>query len=586
MGFKKIGLGSVALAAFNKKNFVFADKTRYISMLENFDSQTIVFLRPRRFGKTLFTKILFNYYDKSLAAKFEQNFKGTWIYDHRTELANSYYCLKFDFSKVDSFGDGLISSFIQAVAAGISNFSKRYPEKGFSREELNPKLYATPSELITKFLTAFDLDAADGEFLYIIIDEHDHFANDVLSKDREASRDLTSTAEDHPGPIKIFYNCLKSYAGGDDSDGSCIDRFFITGVSAISLDSVTSGFNIGKNISANPKFNAMAGFTHDELSQIIDDTVDFSNLGNITKEKIMDVMEQRYDGYLFSEEATEKIFCPNMCLTFLSDLIYSKKIPKALTDSSSGMDAGKLGGMLDLAEPGVAEELTGAIFRRESIASGEPKDLNLNKSNNFGREQAVSMLTYLGFLTRDPLKSADASLDVWYRCPNEVCYQTFLDCVAERSGLERPYNVDLEGLAEIGDITPLLNTVSRQIKKIPSRGGFSGFNERSLQLIFYFTLENGGAGKLETKLECDDGEHGAADIFARSLKSGGRSLLLELKYLPKAKGTDAAVTAKLEEAKEQLRRYRKAPNFKDVQNLDCWAIVFVNSEPKAVEKLP
>ena len=543
-------------------------------------------MRPRRFGKTLFTNILFNYYDKSLAAKFEQNFKGTWIYDHRTKLANSYYCLKFDFSKVDSFSDGLTSSFIQAVASGISNFSKRYPEKGFSAEELDPRLYATPSELMNKFLTAFDRNAADGELLYIIIDEYDHFANDVLSKDRKSFRDLTSTAEDHPGSIKIFYNCLKSYAGGDDSYGTCIGRFFITGVSAISLDSVTSGFNISTNISADAEFNAMAGFTHDELSKIIDETVDFSRLGGITKAQIMDVMEQRYDGYLFSKQATEKIFCPNMCLTFLHSLIKEREIPKALTDSSSGMDAGKLGGMLDLAEPGIADELTGAIFRRESIASGELKDLNLNKAKNFSREQTVSMLTYLGFLTRDPKKTGDASLDVWYRCPNEACYQTFLDCVAERSGLERPYNVDLGGLAENGDITPLLNEVSRQIKSIPSRGGFSGFNERALQLIFYFTLNNGGKGALDTRLECDDGEHGAADIFARSLKNGGRSLLLELKYLPKAKGKDTAVAAKLEEAKAQLERYRKAPNFRDVKNLDCWAIVFVNAEPKAVEKLP
>ncbi len=147
-------------------------------------------------------------------------------------------------------------------------------------------------------------------------------------------------------------------------------------------------------------------------------------------------------------------------------------------------------------------------------------------------------------------------------------------------------NVSTQGFAENGDLTPLLNEVSRQIKSIPSRGGFSGFNERALQLIFYFTLNNGGKGALDTRLECDDGDRGATDIFARNLKSGGRSLLLKLKYLPKAKGTDAAVAAKLEEAKAQLERYRKAPNFKDVHNLDCRAIVFVNAEPKAVEKLP
>ena len=585
MKFKNIETGAVTLKEIREDNLVFADKTRYIETLENFArSKTPVFLRPRRFGKTLFTDILFNYYDKSLAPEFEKNFKGTWIYSHPTEYKNSYYCVRLDFSSVTSKVSGIAGGLISEVCSAFKDFSDRYPDKGLPKDFFEKDPGDDPAIVINKFISNFRSHSKSGEWLYFIIDEYDHFINEVLSKDREAFRDLTSTEEGHSGLVKLFYTCLKRYRGPEKDKP--IARIFMTGVSAISLDSMTSGFNIGKNISANPRFNAMAGFTHDELSQIIDETVDFSRLSGITKAQVMEIMEQRYDGYLFSEETAERIFCPNMCLNFLSALIDTGKIPKALTDSSSGMDAGKLGGMLDIAEPGVAEELTGAIFRRESIASGEPKDLNLNKSNNFGREQAVSMLTYLGFLTRDPQKTDGSSQDVWYRCPNEACYQTFLDCVAERSGFQRPHGVDLSALLKNGDITPLLNEVSRQIKAIPSRGGFSGFNERSLQLIFYFTLNNGGEGALDTRLECDDGDRGATDIFARSLKNGGRSLLLELKYLPKAKGTDAAVASKLEEAKAQLERYRKAPNFKDVHNLDCWAIVFVNAEPKAVEKLP
>ncbi|MDY6322059.1 MAG: AAA family ATPase [Succinivibrio sp.] len=585
MKLRYIQPGIASLSYIMARRLAFADKTNYIEILERPDSPDVpVFLRPRRFGKTLFTDILFNYYDKSKAPDFENNFKGTWIYSHPTEYKNSYYCVRLDFSSVTSKVSGIAGGLISELCGAFKDFSDRYPDRGLPASFFEKDPGDDPAKVITRFIANFRSHSKSGEWLYFIIDEYDHFINEVLSKDREAFRDLTSTEEGHSGLVKSFYTCLKRYKGPEKDKP--IAKIFMTGVSAISLDSMTSGFNIGTNISADAEFNAMAGFTHDELSQIIDETVDFSLLGGINKAQIMDVMEQRYDGYLFSKQATEKIFCPNMCLTFLHSLIKEREIPRALTDSSSDMDAGKLGGMLNLAEPGVADELTGAIFRREGIASGEPKDLNLNKANNFGREQAVSILTYMGFLTRDPKRTGDASLDVWYRCPNEACYQTFLDCVAENSGFERPYGIKLEKLAENGDIAPLLSEVSRQIKKIPSRGGFSGFNERSLQLIFYFTLENGGAGKLETKLECDDGERGATDIFARSLKNGGRNLLLELKYLPKAKGTDQAVAAKLEEAKAQLERYRKAPNFKDVQNLDCWAIVFVNAEPKAVEKLP
>ena len=96
---------------------------------------------------------------------------------------------------------------------------------------------------------------------------------------------------------------------------------------------------------------------------------------------------------------------------------------------------------------------------------------------------------------------------------------------------------------------------------------------------------DGNDNFLQPELECDTGSRGRADLFIRNRRSGGRQYLLELKYLSEAKGTEAAVASRLAEAKEQLARYRDAPNFKDVKNLDCWAIVFVNKEPKAVEKL-
>lgn len=281
MQFKNIGIGNVTVADFSRMNLAFADKTPFIKELEDLSCEAVVFLRPRRFGKTLFTRILFNYYDRSLAGNFDENFNGTWIHSHRTPKAGSYYCLNFDFSRVVPDSRETRDSFTLAVAAGISYFSRRYPDKGFPEEALDPKLYSSASDLIGKFLMFFVRRAKDGERLYVIIDEYDHFANEVLSKDCEAFRNLTSTAEQHDGMIKTFYTTLKSYSGRDA--GSCIDRFYITGVSSVSLSSLTSGFNICSNISDNPKFNAMAGFTHDELSKIIDETVDFSTLGKITK---------------------------------------------------------------------------------------------------------------------------------------------------------------------------------------------------------------------------------------------------------------------------------------------------------------
>ena len=220
-------------------------------------------------------------------------------------------------------------------------------------------------------------------------------------------------------------------------------------MSAVSLDSVTSGFNIAKNISSDARFSAMAGFTRDELSMVVDETVDFSRLDGIAKELVMEVMEKRYDGYTFSQYSDERIFCPDMCLTFLSDLIDTCTIPQKLADSNSGMDADRLGGMLSLSLPGAREKIGQAIFRKESIASDIPDTLNLNQTGSFSQNQTVSLLAYLGFLTIDP-ETSNKSGKMHWRCPNEVCYRTFVECEAEAIGFRRSGGLDLSGVTERG----------------------------------------------------------------------------------------------------------------------------------------
>ena len=581
MAFRGIGQGNISLADFRSQNLVFVDKTPYVQKFEELKSGAVVFLRPRRFGKTLFTNILQSYYDKSLASRFDDSFSGTWIHDHRTPLASSFYCLRLDFSLVPPLPSLIKGGLTGAVNAGLTRFTVSYPDIGLPPDRLNPELYDSPVSLFLAFINNFMLRAGPDARLFLIIDEYDHFANDVLSSDREAFRELTSTAAGHEGLIKNFYACIKSFSG--NSPWTPIARVFITGVSAVSLDSVTSGFNIAKNISSDARFNDMAGFTHDELSEVVDETVDFSLLNGITKEQVMGVMERRYDGYLFSRYADERIFCPDMCLAFLSDLIDTRAIPQNPAGSSSGMDADRLAGMMNLADSEAREKIGQAIFRKESLTAGMPEALNLNQSGTFNQDQAVSLLTYLGFLTFNPESSRKTGMLHW-GCPNEVCYQTFIACEAKPIGFSRSRGLDLTGVSEGGDIMPLVEETARRIARLPA-SAFAGFNERCLQIVFYYTVMDGIDDALEPELECDTGSRGRADLFIRNRRIGGRQFLLELKYLSEAKGTGAAVASKLEEAKAQLARYRDAPNFKDVKNLDCWAIVFANKEAKAVEKL-
>ena len=581
MAFRKIGLGNVPFSYFNKRNLVFADKTRYVQKLEELGSSAVMFLRPRRFGKTLFTDILQSYYDRSLAAGFDANFSGTWINDHRTPLASSYYCLRFDFSLVPPQPDRISQGFIGAVIAGLTDFTVSYPDMGLPPERLNPDLYDSPSSLLLAFICNFMLHAGPDARLFLIIDEYDYPASHVLSSEGRTSREQAFSAALQERIVKSFYTCIKSFTG--DSAERPIARIFITGVLAESLDSVTSGFSIATDISSDAEFNAMAGFTRDELSKVVDGTVDFSRLNGITKEQVMEVMEKRYDGYSFSQYADERIFCPDMCLNFLSDLIDTREIPQKLAGINSGIDAGRLGGMLSLALPEARDSISQAIFSKESVAADIPDTLNLKKAGSFSQDQTVSLLAYLGFLTIDPETSNKTGILHW-RCPNEVCYMTFVECEAQAIGFIRSSGLDLSGVTERGDIMPLIRETSSRIAGLPS-SAFSGFSERSLQTVFYYTAMDSDDESLQPELLCDTGSRGRADLFIRNMRSGGSQYLLELKYLSEAKGTEAAVASKLEEAKEQLARYREAPNFKDMKNLDCWTIVFVNREPKAVEKL-
>ena len=581
MAFRKIGLGNVPFSYFNKRNLVFADKTRYVQKLEELGSSAVMFLRPRRFGKTLFTDILQSYYDRSLAAGFDANFSGTWINDHRTPLASSYYCLRFDFSLVPPQPDRISQGFIGAVIAGLTDFTVSYPDMGLPPERLNPDLYDSPSSLLLAFMCNFMLHAGPDARLFLIIDEYDYPASHVLSSEGRTSREQAFSAALQERIVKSFYTCIKSFTG--DSAERPIARIFITGVLAESLDSVTSGFSIATDISSDAEFNAMAGFTRDELSKVVDGTVDFSRLNGITKEQVMEVMEKRYDGYSFSQYADERIFCPDMCLNFLSDLIDTREIPQKLAGINSGIDAGRLGGMLSLALPEARDSISQAIFSKESVAADIPDTLNLKKAGSFSQDQTVSLLAYLGFLTIDPETSNKTGILHW-RCPNEVCYMTFVECEAQAIGFIRSSGLDLSGVTERGDIMPLIRETSSRIAGLPS-SAFSGFSERSLQTVFYYTAMDSDDESLQPELLCDTGSRGRADLFIRNMRSGGSQYLLELKYLSEAKGTEAAVASKLEEAKEQLARYREAPNFKDMKNLDCWTIVFVNREPKAVEKL-
>ena len=250
---KKLPYGISNYEELVEDGYYYVDKTMYIEKLENLAEKRILFLRPRKFGKTLFTSTLENYYDLKKVDKFETLYGNTYIGKKPTKLKNSYYILKFNFSGIDTSNEETtMKGFKSKVQSSIKFFVEKYGLDFFvnSQEEAE--------NILDDLIKAFKIQRAE-EKIYVIIDEYDHFANELLGFNTNQFKNLVSKN----GKVRKWYEILK------EGTESVIDRIFITGVAPITLDSLTSGFNISTDITQDEGFNEMMGFTEEELKKLM-----------------------------------------------------------------------------------------------------------------------------------------------------------------------------------------------------------------------------------------------------------------------------------------------------------------------------
>ena len=245
---KKLPYGISNYEELITENYYYVDKTKYIEVLENLNEKRIMFLRPRKFGKTLFTSMLEYYYDVNNKDKFASLFKDTYIGKNPTKLKNSYYVLRFDFSGIDtSSKESTINGFRENVIRGLNTCINKYNLNYVIDENMSTE------GILDNFIMQFEIL---NRKLYVIIDEYDHFANELLGFNINLFKDLVSKQ----GKVRKWYEVLKKGAF------TVVDRIFITGVTPITLDSLTSGFNISTDITRDDYFNEMMGFTYEEIN--------------------------------------------------------------------------------------------------------------------------------------------------------------------------------------------------------------------------------------------------------------------------------------------------------------------------------
>ena len=427
-------------AAIIDENYAFVDKTRFIEVYENSKTKVSMFLRPRRFGKTMFTEFLRYYYDIALREDADRLFKDRYIASHPTPLKNSYYVLQFDFSGIDSSGavNDILEDFRDKVIDGITDFLQRYPE--FIRSEIRQKVsdgnlnelnnaiigyysdktaFPNVAMLTNRFINS--LRPLSSAKLMVVIDEYDNFTNDILSKDPVMFQDMARKG----GHISAFYQVLRSR-----NQARLIDRIYVTGVLPITMDTSISGF-VSENLTSDPQFNEMAGFTDDEVMDLLRQTVDFEKCP-FTPEVLREEMKRRYDGCRFADNAENTVYNATMCLNFIRDL--QKKyqaIPKFKIFADANIDYDKLSGYFMLMNEQDRKALIEDLDGKKPVSSNIGMAVKLTAEHEtLSYSEGATVLYHLGFLTimseEEKKRTPNCSLNVEYlTIPNEYFRDLF-----------------------------------------------------------------------------------------------------------------------------------------------------------------
>ena len=548
---KEIPYGISNYEELIEENYYYVDKTSYIEKLESLAQKRIMFLRPRKFGKTLFTSVLENYYDINKKDSFDKLFGETYIGKHQSKLRNSYYILRFNFSGIDTDNvQKTINNFKEKVTASIQDFIDRYKLDFY----INPELSA--EGLLNNLIIAFK-NQKQGEKIYVIIDEYDHFANELLGFRTEDFKSLISKN----GKVRKWYEILK------EGTESVIDRIFITGVAPITLDSMTSGFNIIFDLTRDPRFNEMIGFTKQELIKIMES----QEIAKEKQEELLPIMEENYDGYRFSKDVETKLYNSNMCLYFLDSYTSLGKVPEELVDTNIASDYSKIGNMLRLCRNENRLDIIEKTLSGEGIATTLVRQFNPEKS--FGETEMVSMLYYLGYLTIVGEDIGDPILKIPNQVIKEIYAEYFLEVLREDIDLDIDvnYNEISREILKEGKIDKLIELLGEYLSGLSNRD-YQNFDEKYVKIMLYCIART--TKKFIVKSEFELGR-GYSDILLlpKDLNNDYYSVMIEFKYLKKEEKNK--LKEKQEEARKQIIEYSNKEEIKALKNIRKYTIVTV-----------
>ncbi|TGN99822.1 ATPase AAA, partial [Candidatus Thiomargarita nelsonii] len=314
------------------ENYFYVDRTSHISLIEEAGLQ-LLFLRPRRFGKSLLLSMLENYYDVAKADEFEKLFGDLAIGQNPTPKHNQYLIMKWDFSVVEPQDD--VKEMRKSLHDHLNNRIKRFAKS--YQDYLPYPIEIDENNAISSFESTLTAVQATAYRLYLLIDEYDNFANEVMMGRGEISPNRYKALLSTEGSLKAVFKTIKSASSGDG-----LERVFITGVSPVLMSDITSAYNVAKNIYLRREFNDLCGFRESEIRSVLTTIVEECQLSPQNGQDALTLMQQFYDGYSFCESCESDIYNPTLALYFWEYFQNDCQFPRLMLDNNMAMDRGKL----------------------------------------------------------------------------------------------------------------------------------------------------------------------------------------------------------------------------------------------------
>ena len=575
---KRIPYGMQNFEDVIKEDCYYVDKTPFIEQIEE-SNKYFFFIRPRRFGKTLTLSMLENYYDINKKDKFEEIFGKLYIGQNPTPEHNTYLIIHLNFAEVaaglDDYKDGLDNHCSLVFNFFCDIYAHLLPA---GIKEGLEKLTDAVSQL--RFLCQKCQEV--GKKIYLFIDEYDNFTNMILAHEEHLVRYRNQTHGE--GYLRQFFNTIKGAAG------NTLGRVFVTGVSPVTMDDLTSGFNIGTNYSLSPKFNEMTGFTEEEVRKMLDyysSVLPF----NHTTDELIKVMKPWYDNYCFAVKSYGKTTMYNsvMVLNFISNYIDNEyDIPDSMVETNIRIDYDKMRMLIrhdkEFAhDASIIQQLVTQGFVIGTLNENFPAE-RINDPDNF-----LSLLFYFGMVTIDGTYKGETKFII----PNEVVrdqmYTYLLDTYKENDLVYDRYSKGkLESkLAYDGQFKPYFEYIADCLKKYSSQRD----KQKGEAFVHGFTLAMTSQNKFYRPISELDNDGGYADIFLSPLcdiyKDMVDSYIIELKY-SKSQTTDEQVKKLFEEASAQISRYADSDMVRDAvktTKLHKLVVIYRGAEMVACEEI-